>query len=1220
MYHKKHKGMVRRAGAQVMAGMLAFSAICGGTAAGLFAAPVSVVLADEEKTIIELNASTLPEGEIKMETVFGDFTLIASSSRTYVVDANNKKSADGTLNFTRRLKSGGATEDNNRTINFFAPGPGTVQVYMLSANSSEANRKLGLYDDGRVLVDGQEYKAPTSAGADGVLEPFEYKVTQAGMYQFRCDNGINVYYVKGEFTGHAEAPQKRPSWDSVASPKIKSVELNEEGTLDVDVDAVVGVEGADMVRVFVMQDGFEVTSAPYEGEKVTLAPNAEGDLQIKVVSSRTGCADKSSPTQKYEGYTLPLAAPEIKWIDNRGNGEVYVDWLNLDVDKFELSYGPQGGELQAVSDMDAKAGSYTLTGLEDGKNYTVQVNAYKDDKISKASKDFTVGAPEQQWYVACFGSATSGVATVNGTEIEIKSAKEATPAENVSNGGGTVAFASATNGKVADSEDGIFYYYTKIDPNTENFKLTATFTVTDIKDGPDNQTGYGIYATDMEGLGSKDTKYFNSVAVGQYKMKGGGYHSHGARLVTGYTTADTTNVIGDERQLRSTDIFSVANKDDSVSVGDKFTYTLEKTNTQYVASMSGAGETITFDGTDSLMKMDDGSVCVGVMSARKVGVEISDIQFEKSAGKVEGKSVVLTYPEMRFFNSATAGTSNIELIAASNIAGELSVKTADGQAVGSDKIKLDGGKYVKLPVILADGKNSYTYTFTPDAGIENLSSKEDITGNVEITLHQIGNEGETMYVAPDGKATGVGTRENPFDLQTALNYAQPGQVIIMLDGTYAPDRDYVIGRNVNGREDAMITLMAENTGKAVISGSNNASSSSLLSIVGSYWHVFGLEVMDGSAKGISVCGNHNIVEMCVIHNVGNSGLQISRNGGEYNDAEMWPTDNLIKNCDAYDCCDVARNDADGFAAKLTCGEGNVFYGCISHNNIDDGWDLYAKSTTGPIGAVTIENCVAYSNGFLTTDDPKDPNVEFGEGNGFKLGGENMYGGHKLINSVSFNNYAKGITSNSCPDCEVTRCTAYNNSLSGTAYNISLYTRSSNKKAWVVSGVLSVADNGSTVGELGASNGVLYSLKSADNYFFDGAASYNNKGVKASSAWFVNTDVTVQPTRNADGTIDMHDLLAISADAPANAGATIIAKGKAVSEQPVATTVVNVKPMEVEETENPSDDGSADKGSSKGLLAGGVIAVAVLACVGVLLGKKKEDAAPQKEDKDDQKKD
>ncbi len=35
-------------------------------------------------------------------------------------------------------------------------------------------------------------------------------------------------------------------------------------------------------------------------------------------------------------------------------------------------------------------------------------------------------------------------------------------------------------------------------------------------------------------------------------------------------------------------------------------------------------------------------------------------------------------------------------------------------------------------------------------------------------------------------------------------------------------------------------------------------------------------------------------------------------------------------------------DADGFAAKLTVGDGNVFDGCISYNNADDGWDLLLR--------------------------------------------------------------------------------------------------------------------------------------------------------------------------------------------------------------------------------------------------------------------------------------
>lgn len=28
-------------------------------------------------------------------------------------------------------------------------------------------------------------------------------------------------------------------------------------------------------------------------------------------------------------------------------------------------------------------------------------------------------------------------------------------------------------------------------------------------------------------------------------------------------------------------------------------------------------------------------------------------------------------------------------------------------------------------------------------------------------------------------------------------------------------------------------------------------------------------------------------------------------------AELWPTGNLIKNCESFDNCDAGRNDADG---------------------------------------------------------------------------------------------------------------------------------------------------------------------------------------------------------------------------------------------------------------------------------------------------------------------
>ena len=40
----------------------------------------------------------------------------------------------------------------------------------------------------------------------------------------------------------------------------------------------------------------------------------------------------------------------------------------------------------------------------------------------------------------------------------------------------------------------------------------------------------------------------------------------------------------------------------------------------------------------------------------------------------------------------------------------------------------------------------------------------------------------------------------------------------------------------------------------------------------------------------------------------------------------------------------------------------MFRYSVPHNNIDDGWDLYTKSDTGPIGAVTIEDSLAHENG------------------------------------------------------------------------------------------------------------------------------------------------------------------------------------------------------------------------------------------------------------------
>ena len=1064
---------------------------------------------------------------------------------------------------------GTATRANSSTFSLELAKEQTGALQFTTTGTAKATFTVGSTSgsnttDGIVLTDADGNTYPESTGLSSATgtDPttLVYENLPAGTYKFAttASRGLRVYTATVEEQGGSVAPPTRPAWDTVALPVINSVTRSAAGTLDVDVTATIGFAGADSARLFMYQNGFEVSNVQVTKSGVySFTPATEGDFTFKVIMSRKECADKESAVVTFTGYTLPLDKPVITWVNNLGNGSVYVDWNNLEaVQSYEVYYKAEGTSDFTCAATGITAGNYTIEGLTSGTKYDIKVVANKEGfpPAEYTETGFMVGDAAQQWYIAAFGSATSGKMTVNGTEYAVKTDTGVTPVANVTNTDGTVYIAPADNGKIADSEDGFFYYYTKINPNTENFKLTATFTVKDISLGPDNQTAYGIYATDIAGYGSKDAKYFNSVSIGQMKMYLNGYHAHGAKLVTGYTSYDASNNAGAVRNFNNTNVFSTKNELDTVNVGDTFTYTLEKTNEGYSATMKG--ETISFDGATSLMAQEDGSICVGVMTARKVGVEISNIQFEKSEGTASASSGLEIVPKFTVFSGATASSAEYEFIASANVGGWLDVYDATGTKVFAEYIEAD--KVVKVPITLTNigGFNGIRYAFAPDKNIPNLSSYREISATIDVIVQSWGAAGETIYVAPNGKGGASGTENDPLDLQTALNYAQPGQVIVMLDGTYYPEKDYVIPRSVNGTAEKPITLMAQNTGKAIIDGSKMESSSSLISVVGSYWHVYGLEVCNGLAKGVSVCGSYNTIEMCVMRANGNSGLQISRYAGEPNDADMWPAYNLIKYCEAYDNCDPGRNDADGFAAKLTCGEGNKFYGCISHNNIDDGWDLYAKSTTGPIGAVTIENCVAYSNGFLSTDDPTDPNTAFGEGNGFKLGGENMPGAHKLINSISYNNYAKGITSNSGPDCQVINCTAYNNSLKGGSYNVSLYTKTSNPKAWVLDGMLSVVDNSTTAAELGSSNGVIYSLRSATNYLYDGTQSTNTQGVAATSDWFVSTDVTIKPTITESG-IDMHGLLVLKDSAPANTGARMNFAGSE-SVQPTVTTTVSGK--------------------------------------------------------------
>ena len=965
-------------------------------------------------------------------------------------------------------------------------------------------------------------------------------------------------------------------WESVAKPVISKVEAGADGftvTVEGIVDEYNGAE--DIVVTMLHNDGQagEAVIKRSEGTAtVNFTAHESGDYTFVATAQRLGCADKASDVYEVKDFILGVKMPTITWAENKGNGEVYLDWVNIsDAKDYTLTYKVKGSDESTAVKIDGiTEGDYTVKNLTVGSTYEFSVVANRADGYCSAvsEKELSVTADTQKnWYVSTVGSAQETKATIteadgNAQVINIANGDTASKkvatveAKDITNTTGSMEIQAKASGKISDDEDGFSYYYTKVNPEKENFELTATFTVTDASLTPDNQTGFGVVVADTLGVNNWGTpsyvhKYFNYFSSMMYSSK---INAPTMRYITGYTSADTSNKDGVDRvnnnvkfnQLTGTNMFKV---------GAEYTFTVRKTNDGYeaVATTENGTQTQKLTANDFTSVQEDGTVVVGVMVARKIGVKITDIKFTTSESKGLATSEAVedkVTPSIRVYSSNTCGAGEYEYTVVPNCAGTLKVTgSADGKAISKE---VTADEVVRIPVAVNVGSNTIKAEFEP-AAAANITSTKTVASETNVTRKVYGEAGQTIIVTPDGKTTGDGTEESPLDINTAVSYAQPGQTILMKNGVY--DKWITINRSVCGTADKPINLVAESistdgTDGVVLSGAG-------LTIIGSYWHVYGLYVKDSSGVGIQVSGNYNTIDMCTVNHAANSGIQISRNGGADNYAgiqgKLWPTGNLIKNCESFDNCDAGRNDADGFAAKLTCGEGNRFYGCISHNNIDDGWDLYAKSVSGTIGSVTIENCVAYNNGWLTTDDVTAAGYNYGEGNGFKLGGGYLKGGHKLINCVSFGNHAKGITSNSCPDISITRCTAYNNG-NADSYSIGLNTMDSMLKEWKVSGLISMSKADLTA----KADLIPFSQHGDDNYIYNGSESYNNLGQKATDEWFESVDTTIRPSRNADGTIDMHNLLVIKSGVLSdNVGARLdTTSEEAISVKPQAGEVVS----------------------------------------------------------------
>ena len=326
---------------------------------------------------------------------------------------------------------------------------------------------------------------------------------------------------------------------------------------------------------------------------------------------------------------------------------------------------------------------------------------------------------------------------------------------------------------------------------------------------------------------------------------------------------------------------------------------------------------------------------------------------------------------------------------------------------------------------------SITYGSASSGGGEGGNEDEPVNPDPQPEIEWTGPHSveNCIYVAPWAPDdNGDGSWESPYyNLQKAVNEAQPGDTIYVRGGTYYPSawRDKMSDGKMlktnkvlvdkKGDEDHWFTIKTFPGEYPVLNfkdqpkGTNKSSTYGGIHLSGDYWHIYGLHITQAGDNGIKVEGSHNKVERCTFSYNDDTGLQLgfghdfsaSHPGISSNDGTYCAYNDII-DCDSYLNYDSDNrgSDADGFACKMHNGKGNRFIRCRAWRNADDAWDFYETD----YGVKLIE-CWAWESAkvedFMSWGENMSQGSFQGNGNGFKLGGNSSKGDHEAWRCVVF---------------------------------------------------------------------------------------------------------------------------------------------------------------------------------------------------------------------------
>lgn len=620
-------------------------------------------------------------------------------------------------------------------------------------------------------------------------------------------------------------------------------------------------------------------------------------------------------------------------------------------------------------------------------------------------------------------------------------------------------------GKITNDHDGMTYYYTTVKGDS-GFKISADITVNKYLEHNNDDTkrngqeAFGIMARDVvpltgndgtltidpssakvdeEGVAvpmSNDKLFASNMAIlGGYSGKGwpsdptSSSYEKNTKLnrINLLVREGVTTVDGGGKRKGPYAVSS-----DFPKEGNKYRITLERVNGGLMAECYNyqTEETMKYTYSDDsfLTVQNKDAVYVGFFAARWADITVENVEFyetdKKTSQTVTAQAENTPQTPSFTFTDSPYSTKPVYdfVLHLSKAKGTVTVKMND-KIIAQD-MPVTGATEFQAN-LNTNTLNKLVAVFTPDDSL-NLTSYEPIVIRENIYHRSVNSAVTTVYASPEGTYKGDGTENNPYDIYTAIGFLQPGQTLVLKGGTYKLDKPIEVLYGDNGTANQMKTVEAKKGEKVIFDCQKKCAG---VSMSGNYWKFKGIEFTNSAdnQKAFHLGGSYNVIEDCIFSNNGDLGLQISRISGSLQPTfDKWPAHNLILNCESYNNCDPSMINADGFGAKLTVGDGNVFRNCKSHHNVDDGWDLYTKVNTGAIGVVTLENCQAYRNGYKLNADGTETPYNAGGNNGFKCGGENVPVQHQLINCKAWGNVNDGVTTNFNPALKLVNVSSYDN--------------------------------------------------------------------------------------------------------------------------------------------------------------------------------------------------